>query len=178
MISDRLDSLLPGATIRTQHRRAAAAAPDRLWACTRAVRLDDTTTLGRLVRWRLPGTPPASTFDDLLRGYPFTVLDEGERVLVSGLCGRIWTLSRDYPHLNGAADFHAWSEPGTVRVLIAHWVQPLADGRTEIVSEARVAPVNRAAAMRLRALWIVVGPFDHLVGAEGLTVAARRAERR
>jgi hypothetical protein len=178
MISERLDTWLPGATIRTQHRRAAAAAPDRLWACTRAVRLADTRRLGRLVCWRIPGTPAASTFDDLLRGYPFTVLEEEERLLVSGLCGRIWTLAPDYPRLNGPGDFRAWSEPGTVRVLIAHWVQPLADGRAEIVSEARVAPVDRAAAVRLRALWIVVGPFDHLVGAEGLTVAARRAERR
>jgi hypothetical protein len=178
MISERLDTWLPGATIRTQHRRGAAAAPDRLWACTRAVRLADTRRLGRLVCWRIPGTPAASTFDDLLRGYPFTVLEEEERLLVSGLCGRIWTLAPDYPRLNGPGDFRAWSEPGTVRVLIAHWVQPLADGRAEIVSEARVAPVDRAAAVRLRALWIVVGPFDHLVGAEGLTVAARRAERR
>jgi hypothetical protein len=178
MISDLLDTWLPAATIRTRHRCAAAAAPDRLWECTRAVRLADTRTLGRLVRWRIPGTPVASTFDDLLRGYPFTVLEEGERLLVSGLCGRIWTLARDYPRLDEAADFRAWSEPGTVRVLIAHWVQSAADGRAEIVSEARVAPVDRAAAMRLRALWIVVGPFDHLVGAEGLTVAAHRAERR
>ena len=177
MISDRLDNWLPAATIRTRHRRAAAAAPDRLWACTRAVRLADTRTLGRLVRWRIPETPFEATFDDLLRCYPFTVLEERERLLVSGLCGRIWTLARDYPRLNGPADFRAWTEPGTVRVLIAHWVEPLADGRAEILSEARVAPIDRAAARRLRALWLVVGPSDHLVGAEGLTVAARRAER-
>jgi hypothetical protein len=115
---------------------------------------------------------------DLLRGYPFTVLEEGERLLVSGLCGRIWTLARDYPQLDGPGDFHAWKEPTTVRVLIAHWAEPLTDGRAEIVSEARVAPVDRTAALRLRALWLVVGAFDHLVGAEGLTVAVRRAEAR
>jgi hypothetical protein len=178
MIPDRLDAWLPAPTIRTHHRRAAAAAPDRLWSCARAVRLSDTRTLGRLVRWRIPGTGPATTFYDLLRGYPFTVLEEGERLLVSGLCGRIWTLARDYPELDGPGDFHAWKEPTTVRVLIAHWAEPLTDGRAEIVSEARVAPVDRTAALRLRALWLVVGAFDHLVGAEGLTVAVRRAEAR
>jgi hypothetical protein len=31
--------------------------------------------------------------------------------------------------------------------------------------------------MRLRALWTVIGPFERLVGAEPLTVAAKRAER-
>jgi hypothetical protein len=178
MISNRLDAWLPDATLRTHHRRVAAATPDRLWACSRAVKLADTRTLGHLVRWRIPGTDADSTFDHLLRGYPFTVLEEGEHVLVSGLCGRIWTPARDYPRLDGAADFRDWSEPGTVRVLIAHWAGQLTSGQTEIVSEARVAPVDRSAARRLRALWIVVGPFDHLVGAEGLTVAVRRAENR
>jgi hypothetical protein len=178
MIPDRLDAWLPAAALRTHHRCVAAATPDRLWSAARAVSLADTRGLGRLVRWRIPGTDAASTFDQLLRSYPFTVLEEGERFLVSGLCGRIWTLARDYPHLNGPDDFRDWKEPGTARVLMAHWVAPLADGRAEVVSEARVEAVDRAAAMRLRALWVVVGSFDRLVGADGLTVAVRRAQER
>jgi hypothetical protein len=148
MIPDHLDAWLPAATIRTQHRRTSTAPPGRLWESARAVRLAD----------------------------PFTPLEESEHLIVSGLCGRIWTLARDYPRLEAPAAFRDWREPGTVRVLIAHWLEPLTDGRTEIVSEARVAAVDRTAAVRLRALWLVVGPFDHLVGAEGLTVAVRRAE--
>ena len=176
MTANDLDAWLPAATIRTQHRRTSAATAARLWESARAVRLTDTRTLGRLVRWRMPGTDPGTTFDRLLRGYPFMLLEEGEHLIVSGLCGRIWTLARDYPRLRGPADFRDWREPGTVRVLFSHWVETVADGRTEIVSEARVAAVDRTAALRLRALWVVVGPFDHLVGAEGLTVAVRRAE--
>jgi hypothetical protein len=178
MTADHLDAWLPAATIRTRHRRVSAAPPDRLWESARAVRLADTGTLGRLVRWRIPGTDAGSTFDHLLRGYPFTVLEEGDRLIVSGLCGRIWTLARDYPRLPTPEAFRDWGVPGTVRVLIAHWVEPVADGRTQIVSEARIAAVDRRAARRLRALWLVVGPFDHLVGAEGLTAAVRRAEGR
>jgi hypothetical protein len=176
MTADHLDAWLPAATIRTHHRRVSAAPPDRLWESARAVRFADTRTLGRLVRWRIPGTDAGTTFDHLLRDYPFTVLEEDEHLIVSGLCGRIWTLARDYPRLGAPAAFRDWREPGTVRVLIAHWVEPLADGRTQIVSEARIAAVDRRAARRLRALWLVVGPFDHLVGAEGLTAAVRRAE--
>ena len=37
-------------------------------------------------------------------------------------------------------------------------------------------PVDRRAAMRLRALWAVIGRFERLVGAEPLALAARRAE--
>jgi hypothetical protein len=176
MTANHLDAWLPAATIRTQHRRISKAPPDRLWECARAVRLSDTRTLGRIVRWRIPGTDAGSTFDQLLRGYPFTPLEEDEHLIVSGLCGRIWTLARDYPRLVAPATFRDWRQPGTVRVVIAHWVDSLEDGRSEIVSEARVAAVDRAAALRLRALWVIVGPFDHLVGAEGLTVAVRRAE--
>jgi hypothetical protein len=176
MTSNHLDAWLPAATIRTQQRRSSTAPPDRLWECARAVRLSDTRTLGRLVRWRIPGTDAGLTFDHLLRDYPFTLLEEGEQLLVSGLCGRIWTLARDYPRLQAPAAFRDWREPGTVRVLIAHWLEPATDGRTEVVSEARVAAVDRAAALRLRALWVVVGPFAQLVGAEGLTAAVRRAE--
>ena len=178
MTADRLDAWLPTATIRTQHRRSSAAPPERLWESARSVKLADARTLGRVVRWRIPGTDAGATFDQLLRGYPFMLLDEDEHLLVSGLCGRIWTLARDYPQLPGPAAFRDWRETGTVRVVIANWLEPLPDGRTEIVSEARVAAVDRTAALRLRALWVIIGPFDHLVGAEGLTVAARRAEGR
>jgi hypothetical protein len=176
MTANHLDDWLPAATIRTQHRRTSTASPDRLWEAARAVRLSDTRTLGRLVRWRIPGTDAGTTFDQLLRCYPFTLLEEDEHLLVSGLCGRIWTLARDYPRLGAPAAFLDWGEPGTVRVVISHWVESFPDSRTEIVSEARVAAVDRTAALRLRALWVVVGPFNHLVGAEGLTAAVRRAE--
>ena len=54
------------------------------------------------MRWRIPGVPAGRTYDELFRTYPFVVLEEGERHLVSGLCGKIWTLARDYPQLDGA----------------------------------------------------------------------------
>ena len=51
-----------------------------------------------------------------------------------------------------------------------------ATAASTLVSEARVEPVDPTARVRLRALWTVVGPFERLVGAEPLTVAAQRAE--
>jgi hypothetical protein len=104
------------------------------------------------------------------------VLEEDDRLLVSGLVGRIWTLARDYPRLDGPEAFATWDRRGTARVLFAHWVEAV-DGGAELVSEARVEPVDRIAAMRLRALWSVVGPFQRLVAAEPLALAARAAER-
>ncbi len=177
MTSADLDRWVPDPQIRTCHERTSRADPEALWAAAKAVRLDETRTIGRLVRWRIPGVRPDQTFAGMLAEEPFTVLDAGERHVVSGLVGRIWTVARDYPRLEGPEAFLAWNEPRTVRVLFAHWVQVEDDGSSTIVSEARVAPTDRVAAMRLKSLWLVVGPFERLIGAEPLALAAAGAER-
>ena len=174
-----LDAWLPDPQIVTRHSRTAAAAPDELWKAARSVRLDQTRTIGRLVRWRIPGVPDDQSFMGLLAEEPFTVLHEGEHESISGLCGRIWTFHRDYGELTGPDDFVAWEEPHTVRVVFGHWVTPGPDiGTSTLHSEARVAPVDGLAALRLRALWLAVGPFERLIGAEALTLAVAQAESR
>jgi len=175
MAAERLDAWLGAPAVRTHHRRTAAASTQALWDRATEVRLDETRTLGRLVRWRIPGLGPDPTYHELFRAYPFCVLEEDEHLLVTGLCGRIWTLARDYPALAGPEEFAAWAEPGTVRVLFGHWARPHGDGTAELCSEARVQPVDHAAAIRLRALWTLVGRFAPLVASEPLAIAARRA---
>lgn len=169
-----LDDWLPDPQVRTVHRRRARAEPEALWRAASELPLREAPTLGPLVRWRIPGTPPERTFRGLLAAYPFTVLaeDEDERWSLSGMCGKIWTLTRDYPRLDGAEAWRAWEQPGTVKVLFGHWME----GDT-IVSEARVKPVDRRAALRLRAIWLAIGHWERLIGAEPLRLAVRRAER-
>jgi hypothetical protein len=174
MSAPDLDAWLASPAVRTRHRRVAGVEPGALWEAAQAVRLRDTRTLGRIVRWRIPGTPRESTFRDLFRTHPFTVLEEDDRCSVSGLVGRIWTLERDYPRIEGPEAFAAWDRTGTVRVLMAHWVEPDARG-SALVSETRVEPIGRGAALRLRALWATVGRFERLIGGEALAAAVRRA---
>ena len=178
MAAERLDAWLGAPAVRTHHRRTAAASTQVLWDRATEVRINETRTLGRLVRWRIPGLGADLTYHELFRAYPFCVLEEDEHLLVTGLCGRIWTLARDYPRLAGPDEFRDWDEKGTVRVAFGHWVEPGEDGRAELVSEARVEPVDARAGLRLRALWTVIGRFERLVGAEPLDLAARRAEGR
>ncbi len=178
MADERLDAWLGSPAVRTYHRRTAAATPEALWDQAMSVRLNETRSLGRLVRWRIPGLAGDPTYNELFRAYPFCVLEEDRHLLVTGLCGRIWTLARDYPRLDGPEAFANWDAPGTVRVLFAHSVREAGDGRAELVSEARVEPVDSRSALRLRALWTVIGRFERLVGAEALELAARRAEGR
>lgn len=170
-----LDEWLPDPQVRTCHRVSAEADAGRLWHAAETVRLRDAPTLGRAVRWRIPGTSSDLLFRDLFRQYPFTVIDEGARWSVSGMCGRIWTLRRDYPRIEGADDFLAWDQRGTVRVLLAHWIEAEGPERNALVSEARIKPVNGQAGLRLRALWAIVGHLERLIGGEVLRVAVRRA---
>jgi len=96
---------------------------------------------------------------------------------MSGLCGRIWTLHRDYPRLSGPDEFRAWRDPATVRVLFAHWVEPGPDGGSTLHSEARVSATDRRGDLRLRSLWPLIRAFERLIGAEPLPLAVARAER-
>jgi hypothetical protein len=174
-VSEALDHWLPDYSVRTYHRRWAPVSRDALWSAATTIRLADTRRLGRLVSWRIPGLHASQTYHEMFRAYPFTVLQETDDTLVSGLCGRIWTLARDYPRLEDAEAFAGWREPGTVRVAFAHWTEPLSDGRAQIVSEARVEAVDTTARLRLKAIWALLGPFERLVGAEPLELAVRRA---
>lgn len=140
--------------------------------------MSETPRLGRVLRWRIPGTPGDRPYREVFQQYPFTVLDEGELWSVSGMCGRVWSLQRDYPALEGPDDFRAWDEPGTVRIVFAHRVEPGAGGGAVIVSESAVEPTSRSARWRMRALWSALGRFEGLVGREALTAAVRRAEQR
>jgi hypothetical protein len=175
-----LDAWLPDPQVRAVHRGLAHAEPGQLWSAAASVHVADARILGRAVRWRIPGTPPGRSFRELLRCYPFAVLDEGETWSLSGLCGRLWTLRRDYPRIESPDQFRRWDEPGTVRVLIGHWVEADANAgasdRVALVSESRVKPVDRRAALRLRGLWALLGGLERRIGGEVLPIATRRAE--
>ena len=175
--SERADFWLPDPAVRVYHRRRASVPPEELWAASEAVRLDETRTLGRLVRWRIPGLREGITFRDVFREYPFLELEAGDTWSISGLAGKIWTLKRDYPRLETPDDFESWDKRGTVRVMFAHWVEPDGDGSV-LHSDCRVEPVDSFASMRLKALWRLIGVFERLVSGEALAAAVRRAEQR
>ena len=172
-----LDRWLPAPVVRIHHQRPAAAAPDVLWAAAQSVRLSDTRRLGRLVRLRIPGLPRGIAYHALFRAPPFIVLDEDELSLLAGIVGRIWTLRRDYPVLAGAEEFRSWSGRGTVRVLFANWVAPAGDGGSVLVSETRVATVDRIARVGLAALQPLIAASQGLIASDGIELAVQRAER-
>lgn len=178
LVTPDLDDWLPDPSLRVSHRRSASVAAADLWSSAREVRLRDTRVLGRLIRWRIPGVRREISFDELFHSPPFAVLSDGDGMLVSGLVGRIWTLRRDYPTLSGDAEFRAWSEPGTARVLFASWVEPALSGGASLRSEVRVSAVDREGRVGLTAVRPLVAASQHLIASEGIEAAVRLAEQR
>jgi hypothetical protein len=173
-----LDHWLPEPSIRVAHRRESDAAPERLWAASRELKLADSRRLGRIVRWRIPGLAPEITYDDLFRNPPFIVLSEIDgQMLLSGLVGRIWTLRRDYPRLDDPEEFREWSAGGTARVLFANWVQETPSGRAALQSEVRVDAIGLQGRVGVAAVRPLVGSFGNLIGSDGIEAAVRLAER-
>lgn len=172
-----LDDWLPRPQVRTRHRRAASAAPGALWDAASHVRLDEAGTLGRVVRWRIPGLPPQRTFRAMFAQEPFTVLAEGERWSVSGLVGRIWTLRRDYPKLHDSNEYGSWDVSGTAKVLFGHWIEPVTADRVALCSEVRVRAIGAQGRLGVAAVRPLVSTFQHLVGSEGIAAAVRQAEQ-
>lgn len=171
-----LDLWLADPAVRTRHEREAASDCDTLWAAAGTVRIGESGLLGGLIRWRVPGTYREQTYREMFTEPPFLLLEEGERHLVAGLCGKIWTARPELASLGGPSEFLAWRMPGTVRVAFAQWTAP-ADHGAALVSEVRIAPVDRKARARLSGLWPLIGRFQGLVGSEPLRLAARRAEQ-
>jgi hypothetical protein len=177
MTGPDLDAWLPEPALRVAHRRSSRVGPDQLWTAATEVQLADTGLLGRLVRWRIPGLSRDVRFDAMFREPPFMVLEQGERALVSGLVGRIWTPRRDYPRLTEPDEFREWARRGTARVVLANWVAAADDGGSEVRSEARVQAFGVQGRVGVAAVRPLVGRFQGLVGSEGLRAAVRRAER-
>lgn len=173
-----LDHWLRSPAVRVAHRRESAVAPDELWQAARSVRLADSSLLGRLVRWRIPGLAADVTFDCMFRSDPFLVIDDLDRGLVSGLVGRIWTLRRDYPRLADPEQFRQWSARGTARVLFANWVEPIASGGAVLYSETRVDALGAQARLGLATLGPLIRGFQQLIATDGIEAALRRAQAR
>jgi len=170
-----LDRWLPSPALVVSSRGSSPAPAEVLWQAARTVRLADAGLLGRLIRWRIPGTEAALAFDELFRRPPFAVLEEGELGLTSGLTGRIWTLSRDYARLEDPKEFLSWSTPGTARVLFASWVERTAQHGSVLHNEARVEAIGRQGRLGLAAVRPLVRAFDHLIESEGIAAAIRLA---
>jgi hypothetical protein len=173
-----LDQWLPNHDIRLRHARTSTATPEQLWAAANQLRLSETPTMRRLIRWRLGAHAPTAdvTYRELFRSGIFMLLEEGDRHSVSGVAGRIWAPSGDYARFATPAQYREYERGGTAMVALLTQVREHERG-SQIVSESRVRVHGRRARMVFRGFWAVVRPFSRFVPHEVLAAAVRRAER-
>jgi hypothetical protein len=177
-VSTPLDTWLSKHDVHVRYARTSHATPDELWQAATELRLRDTRTMRRLIRWRLGRHAPGAdtTYRDLFRSGIFTLLEDGERYSVSGVAGRIWAPSGDYARFESGDEYREWSRPGTAKVVLLTAVNEHKRG-SQIVSESRIFVEGRRARLGFRGFWTVVSPFGRLVGSEVLGAAVRDAER-
>ena len=105
------------------------------------------------------------------------LLEESERLYISGVAGKIWTPSGDYAQFETAGEYRQYDRRGTAKVVLKTEVREHERG-SEIVTEARVWCADRRTRVVFRPFWAVVSPFARFIYSEGLATAVRRAEGR
>jgi hypothetical protein len=170
---------LPGCHARLNFARVSSAGPDELWAAAQAVRLRDAPRLNRVIRWRLGkhAPPPETTFEEFFRTGIFMLLEEGERLYISGVAGKIWTPSGDYAQFETAGEYREYRRRGTAKAVLKTEVREHERG-SQIVAEARVWCADRRTQLIFRPFWAVVSPFARLIYSDGFATAVKRAEGR
>ena len=172
-----LDRWLPKFHARTVHAQRAPVPPERLWEAAETVRVSDTRTLRPIIALRFgPYAPsPDTTFRELFRRAPFTLLEESQHSSVSGLAGRLWALGDVFARLEGPGDYAAFADPGNAKVAVLNQVRAHGRSGSEIVSEARVWCTDRSARLRFTPFWAVIGPFAIFIRLDLLPAAVARA---
>jgi hypothetical protein len=170
---------LPGCHARVRYARASTASADDLWDAAQDLRLGDAPRLCRLIRWRLGkhAPPPETTFEEFFRTGIFMLLEEGERLYISGVAGKIWAPSGEYAQFETAGEYREYRARGTAKVVLKIEVREHERG-SQIVTEARIWCADRRTQMVFRPFWLVVAPFARFIYNEGFAVAVKRAERR
>ena len=158
-----LDSVLPTYDRHEVHAVVVDASPDVAVAAMLSVPAGSGTVARLLLRAR--GLRAAPSLHELLVQLGFAVLHHTSTEVVVGGAGRPWTL-------RGGIHAFAEARPGEVRVAVDLRATALADGRSRLSTETRIAAVDRRARRAFGAYWLVVGPFSAILRRQWLRAAA------
>jgi hypothetical protein len=170
---------LPGCHARLQYARASTASADDLWEAAQNVRLRDAPRLRRVIRWRLGrhAPPPETTFEEFFRTGIFMLLEEGERLYIAGVAGKIWAPSGEYAQFETAGEYREYRARGTAKVVVKISVREHERG-SQIVTEARIWCADRRTQLIFRPFWAVVAPLARFIYSDAFAAAVKRAEGR
>ena len=160
----RLDEILGEYDVRERHARRVPGPPELAVAAALGVPVAPDALVRTLFRMR--GLPGGGSVVGALRALGFVELVREPACLVLGAAGRPWT-----PR-GGLVPFER-AGPGQVRLAVEIAAAPAGGGSSLLVTETRVAAMDRGARRALRRYWLVVGPFSALIRRRWLAAAER-----
>ena len=116
--------------------------------------------------FRLRGLKTTGSIESVFLGMGFEPLAREAGEVVFGAAGRPW---RPRGTISPFGDASA----GNVRMVANFLAEPLADGRTRLSTETRVAAVDDGARRAFRRYWRLVGPFSALIRRRWLAAVRR-----
>ena len=180
-----VDEVMPVYQVASRHSRIVRAPAATVYAEIRRVEFGQAPVVRGLFALRgLPtrllhrGQAPAPRVRS--QGVPpgFVLLAERpgrERVL--GIAGQFWRPTGNLARLADAAAWHAYRAPGTASAVMVLRVTPLDYRTSRLTTETRVLVRGRAASLRFRAYWLLIGPFSGLIRHSLLGQIGRAAEQ-
>jgi len=178
MTSRALDTVLPRYRHREVHATVARATPEAVWAALHATTAGELALTRVLTRLRGLAQPETGTpfLQGLTRRFDLLVQEPG-RLLVAGGAGQPWKpRGGRQVHVRDIAELAAFAEPGYVLMAVSFELQPAGAGRTRLVTETRVQPTDRRAALAFAPYWLVVRCGSGLIRRDVLRAVRRRAE--
>lgn len=103
----------------------------------------------------------------------FTLLGRTEDELVYALAGKLWQPDFGQAKLQGPEAFLAFSEPGSVKLVIGFHCQGVRPGATLLTTETRVHCMDENALASFRPYWYLIRPVSGWIRRRMLKTIAR-----
>ncbi len=132
------------------------------------------------VLFRLRGLgAPKGTLRQWAEAAGFLCLADTEDEIVYAQAGRFWSLNERAAMVSPRTpvDLLALDDPRAAVAAMSVVLEPLAPGRTRVVTETRVHALGPQARRRFRLYWLLIRPFSGLLRRSMLSGIKKRAER-
>ncbi len=175
-----MDDWLPEYQVSARYSVLVGRSPEHTAAALREASFADLPIVRGLMRlrgYRLGSAKPAvSPAVEACRFGSFLELVANPREVVLGIAGQFWRPDGGIVRDLTADGFRDFQRMGYAKAVWNFFISP-ADGSSQLSTETRVQTFGRAAAVKFRLYWVIVGPFSGLMRTAMLREVKRIAEQ-
>ncbi len=108
----------------------------------------------------------------------FTLLEKkGDQELIFGLAGKFWKADYGQRVITNGADFIAFSEAGTAKLVLSFTLNQLSETKSLLTTETRIFCPDKDALRSFTPYWYLIRPVSGLIRRRILTTIRRNAVR-